>query len=83
MIWTEEENENRRLDNLFNRSDKSCKSCQWCNWNGKDEFFTCGHHYANFTPDSFCCYWTDPKDPKLLSYYEKRKKELQAKMNKS
>ena len=83
MIWTEEENEIRQLDNMFNSKGKSCKSCNWCNWEKGQDFFTCGHHIENFTPNSFCTYWTDPKDPKLLAYFEERKKELKIKLKKN
>jgi len=78
-IWTEEENELRQLDNLINRKNETCKTCQWSNWEKGDTFLTCGHHLQNFTPASYCGYYTDRKDPKVLNYFKKRKEELRKK----
>lgn len=79
-IWTEEEDEIRQIDNLINYDGETCKGCQWSNWKKGDLFFTCGHHLDNFTPDSYCSYWTDPKDSKFLAYMDGRKKELKKRL---
>lgn len=82
MIWTEEENDIRGLENMINRKGKSCGNCNWgaC---GDSEFVTCGHHLQNFTKTSFCDYWTDPSDPKLIAHNNKVRDELRKKyMNK-
>jgi len=80
MIWTEEEDQLRQIDNLLDAKGKSCKGCNWSGYEEGNEFITCGHHLQNFTPGSFCAYWTDPNNPKLKAYWEKRKKELRAKL---
>ena len=76
MIWTEEENESRQLDNLMNPEGKSCGNCQWSNSKKSEKITTCGHHLQNFTTNSFCAYWTNPNDPKLKAYIDKRKTQL-------
>lgn len=80
MIWTEEENEIRQIENMINYQGQTCKGCQWSNWRPGDRFFTCGHHLDNFTPDSWCSYWTDPKDPKLLEHMHRRREDLKARL---
>lgn len=82
-IWTEEENELRELDNILHPKGKSCKNCQWSTYEPGDEFITCGNHISNFSSNSFCGYWTDPKDEKLLAYFEKRKKELRDRLKRN
>lgn len=47
MIWTDEENEIRELDNMINHTVETCKDCQWSNWEFGQKFFTCGHHLSN------------------------------------
>ena len=74
-IWTEEENELRQLDNIMNPEGKTCMNCQWSNAD-KEGLTTCGHHIQNFTTSSFCGYWTDNSDPKVLAYFERRKAAL-------
>ena len=80
MIWTEEQNDKRQLENMLHPEGKSCKNCQWSNAEGKDVFTTCGHHIQNFSVNSFCAYWTDPNDKHLLDYFDKRKKEIRARL---
>lgn len=80
-IWTEEEDEDRQIKNMINHEGKNCKNCYWSGYQKGEEFITCGHHYENFKPISFCSYWTDPKDSSLLSYKESRKRELKLKLN--
>lgn len=75
MIWTEEENDIRELENMINRKGKSCSNCNW-GAGGDTGFVTCGHHLNNFTNDSFCSYWTNPDDPKLREYYDKMRDNL-------
>ena len=58
----------------------SCKNCQWSGYEKGNLAITCGHHIQNFSPDSSCASWTDPKDVDLLEHLEKRKKELIAKL---
>ena len=76
MIWTEEENENRELQNILNPKGKYCSNCHWGNTQPGDDFATCGHHIQNFSIGSFCGAWTDPKDPKLREYIKARKDKL-------
>jgi hypothetical protein len=86
MIWTEEENDLRTFDNMMNPDGKSCQNCQWGNGGmleGSEEdkeWVTCGHHHENFKKEMMCAYWTDPKDPRLKAYFEKRRKEMKAKI---
>jgi len=68
------------MDNMLNHKGKSCKNCNWSSYEKGHEFITCGHHHQNFKANSFCAYWTNPKDEHLLSYKERRKKELKAKL---
>lgn len=75
IMFTEEYNDNRHMDNLLNPKGKSCFSCQWgCQGDNesKSEFITCGHHHENFSINSFCAFWTSPRDKELLRY----KKEM-------
>lgn len=81
MIWTEEESEIREIENMISYKDETCKTCQWCNHTKGQKFFTCGHHLSNFTHNSWCDYHTKKDDPKLLEHFERRKKELRAKLN--
>lgn len=80
MIWTEEEDDLRQFDTLTNYKGQTCRDCQWCNWEKGKTFFTCGHHIQNFTPDSYCGYFTSKDDPKVKAYFERRKKELREKI---
>lgn len=80
MIWTEQENELRQIENIMNPKGKRCGNCQWGKADKGQKITTCGYHIQNFSINSFCDYWTNPKDPKLLAYYERRKKELKAKL---
>lgn len=77
MIWTEEEDSKRQLNNLLDRKGKSCKNCHWSG-SSKDDIITCGHHIQNFTSDSFCAYWTKPDDKKLQEHYARIKERIQA-----
>jgi ferritin-like metal-binding protein YciE len=81
MIWAEEENEIRQLENIMNTKGKSCMNCQWSNSDEGEKITTCGHHLQNFTTKSFCGYWTSKNDPKVKAYFERRKKELRAKID--
>ena len=81
MIWTKQENEERELNNMLNHKGETCKTCQWCNYEEGELFFTCGYHIQNFTPTSWCSYHTDPKDPKLLAYNERRKSTITKRFN--
>lgn len=74
-IWTEDENSIREIENLMYPKGKSCKNCQWSGAKKGDKTITCGHHIQNFSVNSFCAFWTNPKDPKLLEYFARRKKE--------
>lgn len=76
MIWTKKENDIREIKNMLNYSGETCKDCQWCNHSDGNNFFTCGHHLENFTPSSWCSYWTSKTDPKVKKYLEKRKKVI-------
>ena len=58
----------------------SCKNCQWSGYEKGDFAITCGHHIKNFSPESSCGSWTDPKDVDLLEHRAKRTKELKAKL---
>lgn len=78
-IWTAEENEIRKIENMFDHTDETCKTCQWSNHEKGKKFFTCGHHIENFTHNSWCSYHTPKNDPKLLAYYEKMKNEIRKK----
>jgi hypothetical protein len=80
MIWTERENELRQIENIMNPEGKRCGNCQWSSAGKDEEITTCGHHIQNFSINSFCGYWTSPKDPNLLAYYDRRRKELKAKL---
>jgi len=80
MIWTEEENQDRELENMLNYNGQTCKTCNWSGYNFGDTFITCGYHHHNFSSKSYCSYWTDPNDPKLLEYQEKRNAELKRKL---
>lgn len=81
MIWTEEENDIRQIKNLMNPKGKSCINCHWSNANKGDKITTCGHHFQNFTTNSFCSYWTSNNDLNVKSYFDKRKKELSTKID--
>lgn len=81
MIWTEEENEIRQLENIMNANGKSCMNCQWSNADKGESITTCGHHLQNFSTNSFCGYWTSKNDPKVKAYFDRRKKELKAKID--
>lgn len=81
MIWTEEQNESRQMDNMLDRKGKTCANCYWGNASKGDEFVTCGRHHQNFTVSSFCDYWTSSKDPYLVNYRKKRLKEIKQKHN--
>jgi hypothetical protein len=79
-IWTEDEDDLRQLDNLMNPKGKTCKNCQWSNYEKGDKTITCGHHIQNFSTNSFCAYWTNPKDSKLIAYFEKKKEQIRVKL---
>jgi len=81
MIWTDNENLKRQFDNMLNPDGKFCKNCNWGGGDKGKDFVTCGTHLQNFSANSFCDYWTDPKDEKLLSYFDKRKRELKEKIS--
>lgn len=81
MIWTEEENEDRVMDNLMDMKGKKCMNCQWSNADKTDTITTCGHHIENFSVNSFCGYWTSKTDKKVKAYRDKCKEELRAKIN--
>jgi hypothetical protein len=81
MIWTEEENEIRQIDNIMKPEGKSCINCQWSNADKGEKLTTCGHHLQNFSTNSFCGYWTSKNDPKVKAYFDRRKKELKDKIN--
>ena len=68
------------FENIISGKNCSCKNCQWSGYERGDLAITCGHHIQNFSPDSSCASWTDPKDVDLLEHREKRKKELKAKL---
>ena len=78
MIWTEEENDMRTMDNLMDMKGKKCMNCQWSNADKGDTITTCGHHHENFSVNSFCGYWTSKSDPKVKAYRDKIKKEFKA-----
>jgi len=78
-IWTEEQQIVRQLNNLIDDEGKSCKGCHWSGYEEGADFITCGRHYENFRSDSYCAYWTDPEDKKLLSFKKRRKEEMKAK----
>ncbi len=78
--------EDRRVsewfDDIITDKNCSCKNCQWSGYEKGDLAITCGHHLQNFSPDSSCASWTDPKDVDLIEHREKRKKELMDKLGK-
>lgn len=79
-IWTEEENDKREIENMIDHKGKSCKTCAWSLWEKDQEFVTCGHHYENFRSTSFCAFWTNPKDPKLLQSMKESKERIRARL---
>jgi len=79
MIWTEEEDSKRQLENLLNRKGKSCANCHWSSGAKDEVIITCGHHIQNFTSDSFCAYWTKTDDKKLQEHYAKIKARIEKK----
>ena len=83
MIWTEDENSIREVNNMISRKEKglTCKNCHWSGYENGDEYITCGHHHDNFISNGFCSYWTSSDDPKLLEWIEMRKKEVMQKSN--
>ena len=82
MIWTEEENEIRKFENMINSKGKNCANCQWSIYEKGDEMTICGHHIENFSINSFCTYWTAKDDPKVKAYMDKRKRALKVKLDK-
>ena len=80
MIWTEEENEIRQLDNIMKPKGKSCMNCQWSNADKGESITTFGNQIKNFSTNSYCGNWTSKNDPKEKAYFDKRKKELKAKI---
>ncbi len=81
MNWTEEENIDREMNTMLNPKGKSCANCNWGEGNIEPkerdyEWTTCGHHHQNFKVDSLCAYWTDPNDPMLKIYLQKKYKKL-------
>ena len=81
MIWTEEENEKRQINNVLNMAGKKCKNCLWSNYEPGDVIITCGHHHQNFSSNSFCAYWTSAFDLKVKAYRDAKKTELRARLN--
>lgn len=79
-IWSEEEAETRRIENMLSSEGKNCGNCHWGAGGDNDEFLTCGYHIDNFKSCSFCTYWTDAEDPKLIAYRERRIKEMRNKI---
>ena len=81
-MFTEEEEELRHINNMMNPEGKSCLNCQWGNAQASEDFSTCGRHLDNFSADSMCSSWTDPKDPRIQAYYNRRREELKQKASK-
>ena len=73
MIWTKEEQVERCINNMYKNTCETCKTCHWSGYEEGDTFATCGYHIENFTPTSWCSYWTDKNDPKLRAYLESKK----------
>ena len=80
MIWADKETFFRAMDTMLDPEGKSCANCQWGDAKVKPEdrtdWTTCGHHHQNFKVNSLCSYWTNPNDPRLEIYFNRRKSEL-------
>lgn len=76
MIWTEEENSIRQMENLLNPKGKSCMNCQWSSAEKGEKITTCSYHLETFSTDSFCSYWTDPKDPEVIKAFTGSKEQI-------
>jgi len=63
-----------------NTDTRNCKTCQWSNYDEGDTEIVCGHHITNFTADSSCADWQDPKDPEFLAKIKKDASEIRKKM---
>ena len=84
MIWTEEEKSDRAIETMLNPKGKSCFNCNWGEGSinpedKRSDWTTCGHHHQNFSVKSLCSYWTNPKDPRLKEYRERRREEIRIK----
>jgi hypothetical protein len=71
MIFTEEEDEIREIENILNNKGKTCINCHWSTATEGEGITTCGHHLENFSTNSFCAYWTNRNDPKLVAYFKR------------
>lgn len=84
MEFTEEQNDDRAMDNMLNPEGKSCRNCQWgaaaYNNDELSDFITCGTHHQNFLITSMCAYWTSTDDPILIRNKAERKKKLLEKL---
>lgn len=78
MYFTKEENNKRAFYNLLYPVGKKCKNCFFGSQDieDNDEFITCRHHLENFSANSFCGYWIDPKDPILKERIRIKKDKL-------
>lgn len=81
--WEKEDFQDIRIiNNMMNHTNQTCKTCHWSGYEKGEDWITCGVHIQNFKPNSYCGYWTNPKNPDLLEWFRIRKERLINKMKK-